>query len=143
MRKNTPSRHVGTAWVFYAGLAFSIFYTVYLLVLKEPRLRGPAFWPPVIILSAMNAVSEEIVYRFAAYKIFMQADYSKLASNIAQSLLYSLIHFIIGGPILGAFSIIYGIILGFVMEHNDSVTPCIICHFVIDIGCIGLPMLSY
>ena len=128
---------------FYAGLALSIFYTIYLLVLKEPRLRGLAFWPPVIILSAMNAVSEEIVYRFAAYKIFMQADYSKLTSNIAQTILYSLIHFIMGGPVLGAFSIAYGVMLGMVMERNESVTPCIICHFVIDIGCIGLPMLSY
>jgi prolipoprotein diacylglyceryltransferase len=143
MRKNILSLHIGSERVFYAGLAFSIFYTMYLLVMKEPRLRGLVFWPPVVILSAMNAVSEEIVYRFAAYNIFIQAGYSKPASNIAQSILYSLIHFIMGGPLLGAFSLVYGIILGMVMERSDSVTPCIICHFLIDIGCIGLPMLSY
>ncbi len=128
--------------VFYLGLAVSIYYSIDLLILREPQLRGLAFWSPVIILSLMNAISEETLYRLGIFSLFRNAGYSKLVSITIQSLLYSLVHFMIS-PTFGVLSFIYGFLLGVIMDRSDSVTPCIICHFVIDIGCIGLPLLAY
>ena len=129
--------------VFFFCLAISIYYSIELLIIREPILKGFEFWPPIIVICILNAFSEEILYRLAIFSVFQWAGYSKLISNISQSLLYSINHFIVGGPLLGIFSIVYGYILGVTMDRNNSIIPCIICHFLIDIGCIGLPVLSY
>ncbi|MDA8139308.1 MAG: prolipoprotein diacylglyceryl transferase [Desulfobacteraceae bacterium] len=127
---------------FLVGLAMSIYYSLELLVFKRPMaLRGLIFWPPAIMLSLMNAFAEEIMYRQALYGLLRRADYSKWIAIPAQAAIYSIIHFMIAGAILGIFSLIYGIVLGLVADRNRSITPAIICHFIIDIGCIGMPML--
>lgn len=128
--------------VFYVALAVSIYYSIELLVLKEPRLRGLGYWPAVVILSAMNATSEETVHRLGIFGLLRSADYSRWAAIIMQSLLYSIVHFAIS-PTFGLLSFFYGLLLGILMDRSRSVTPCIICHFFIDIGGIGKPLLSY
>ena len=42
---------------------------------------------------------------------------------------------------MAVFAFVYGLLLGAIVEKNDSVIPAIICHFCIDIGNIGLPLL--
>lgn len=117
----------------------SIYYAVELLATYN--LRGLEFWPPIIILSAMNAFAEEIMYRLALYRVMLRADYPKWVCLIVQSVIYSLIHFMIAGALLGLFSLIYGFILGLIAERSKSITPAIVCHFIIDLGCIGMPIL--
>ncbi len=124
------------------GLAASIFYSVDLLVLNQPRLRGIAFWPPVLILSIINAFTEEIAYRLTAYSLVINADFSRVTAVIFQALLYSSVHFFFN-PTLGTLSILYGIIMGVLMDRTQSVTLCIICHFIIDLGAIGRPILAF
>jgi membrane protease YdiL (CAAX protease family)/prolipoprotein diacylglyceryltransferase len=129
------------SWVFVIGLALSVYYAVELLLLKNIQLRGLAFWPPIIILSAMNAFAEESMYRLALYRMLRRADYSKWVCLVVQSVIYSLIHFMIAGPLLGLFSLVYGFIMGWMTQRSKSLVPAIVCHFIIDLGCIGMPIL--
>lgn len=124
------------------GLAASVFYSLDLLVLSGPRLRGAAFWPPVLILSVINAFTEEIAYRLTAYRLVLNAAFSRITAILLQAVLYSAVHFFFN-PTLGAFSLVYGIIMGVLMDRTQSVTLCIICHFIIDLGAIGKPILAY
>ncbi len=131
------------SFAFLLGLGISAYYAIEMLVLKQPTLRGMAFWPPVILLSLMNAVAEEIMYRLTLYNLLKRAHYSPWIANIGQALIYSLIHFMIAGAQLGVLAFIYGIVMGLVVERSKSVTPAIICHFIIDIGVMGAPMLRF
>lgn len=124
------------------GLTASVFYSVDLLILSEPRLRGLAFWPPVLILSLINAFTEEIAFRLAAFSLFLNAGFKRITAILMQALLYSSVHFLFN-PTLGLLSLIYGIILGVLMDRTQSITLCIICHFIIDLGAIGRPILVY
>jgi membrane protease YdiL (CAAX protease family)/prolipoprotein diacylglyceryltransferase len=129
------------SFAFLVGLGISAYYAVEMLVLQQPTLRGVAFWPPVITLSLLNATAEEIMYRLTLYNLLKRADYSPWVSNIVQALIYSLIHFMIAGALLGVLSFIYGLVMGRVVERSQSVTPAIVCHFIIDIGVFGAPLL--
>jgi phosphatidylglycerol:prolipoprotein diacylglycerol transferase len=124
------------------GLAVSIYYSVDLLIIKGPRLRRPAFWPPVMILSLINASAEEITYRLTAYSLLLNANLKRMAVVLLQAILYASAHFLFS-PTLGVLSLIYGIILGILMDRTQCVTLCILCHFIVDIGAIGGPMLTY
>lgn len=124
------------------GLAASIFYSLDLLVFREPRLRGAAFWPPVLILSIINAFTEEIAYRLTTYSLILNANLSRITAILLQAILYSSVHFFFN-PSLGVLAFFYGIIMGVLMDRTQSVTLCIICHFVIDLGAIGRPILAY
>ncbi|MCP3929132.1 MAG: CPBP family intramembrane metalloprotease [Bacteroidetes bacterium] len=35
----------------------------------------------------------------------------------------------------------FGFVLGVILEKEKSLKTCIICHFIVDIGIIGLPLL--
>jgi membrane protease YdiL (CAAX protease family) len=126
---------------FVIGLLASIYYCLELLVLKHPELRGGQFWPPVIMMSLMNACCEEIMYRLVLYRAIIGANYSRWVALIAQSVVYSLIHFMVVGAVLGLFSLVYGFLLGLIVQRSKSVSQAMVCHFIIDIGCIGMPML--
>jgi membrane protease YdiL (CAAX protease family) len=130
------------SWTFLLGLAVSIYYTLELLVFhRPPSIRGIGFWPPIVALSLLNAICEEIMYRIALYRLIRQAQYPKWVAGVVQSLVYSLIHYMISGALMGTFSLIYGLVMQLVVNRNRSIIPAIICHFIIDIGCIGLPVL--
>jgi membrane protease YdiL (CAAX protease family) len=43
--------------------------------------------------------------------------------------------------VLGLFSLVYGFLLGLIVQRSKSVSQAMVCHFVVDIGCIGMPML--
>ncbi|MBS3809849.1 MAG: CPBP family intramembrane metalloprotease, partial [Desulfobacterales bacterium] len=128
--------------VFYLALLCSIGYSVYLLVSGYPDLKGGLYWVPVAVLSIMNSVGEEFAFRHAVFEIFQNAGYSISVSNGIQGILYAVPHFIIGGASFGILAFFYGLLLGTVRMRAGSITPCIISHFFIDIGCIGLPMLA-
>jgi hypothetical protein len=124
------------------GLAASIFYSCDLLIFREPRLRGAAFWPPVLILSVINAFSEEIAYRLTTYSLVLNANFSRVTAIFLQAILYSTVHFFFN-PTLGTLSLVYGIIMGILMDRTQSISLCILCHFIIDLGAIGRPILAY
>lgn len=128
-------------WAFPIALAMSLYYSVELLVLKQIPLRGLEFWPPILVMSVMNAFAEESMYRLVLVRFLRRVDYAPWVANVVQSLVYSLIHFMVAGPVLGLFSIIYGLVLGLVAQRGRSILPAIICHFIIDLGCIGMPIL--
>jgi len=131
------------SWLLYPALAASLGYSVYLLVLRQPELRGLVFWPPVIILSLINAVSEELTFRHGFFRLLETAGYGPAFTVAAQAALYSLAHFGLGSAVFGTLALCYGLLLGALRAQTQSVTPCIICHLLIDIGCIGYPMLAY
>ncbi|MBI5064111.1 MAG: CPBP family intramembrane metalloprotease, partial [Desulfatitalea sp.] len=133
----------GWSYVFLIALAMSVYYSIELLVLKKIPLRGLAFWPPIIVMSVMNAFAEEIMYRLALVRFLRRVAYAPWVANGVQSLVYSIIHFMVAGPVLGLFSIVYGFILGLVAQRGKSILPAIICHFLIDLGCIGMPILRF
>lgn len=146
MKKNNESIGSWFRWgrftiLFPIGLLVSGYYSVELLVLKQPVLRGMAFWPPVIVLSLMNTFSEEVMYRLALYRAVIISNFSKWTALMVQSLVYSLIHFLAIGSVLGLFSLVYGFLLGLLVQRSKSVTQAMICHLIIDIGCIGMPLL--
>lgn len=128
-------------FLFVIGLLASVYYSLELLIFKHHALRGLEFWPPAILMSIMNAFCEEIMYRLALYKAIISANYSKWVALIVQSVVYSLIHFMVVGAVLGLFSLVYGFLLGLMVQRSKSVSQAIVCHFIIDIGCIGMPML--
>lgn len=131
------------SWIFVLAFIVSAYYAFELLIMRDINLRGIAFWPPVLIMSVMNAFSEEIMYRLALYELLRRAGYSRLTSNVIQSLVYSVIHFMIAGAILGIFSLAYGFLLGIVRQRTGSIMPAVLCHFVIDLGAIGMPLLRF
>lgn len=129
------------SYTFFIGLAVSIYYCFELFVLKGFCFRGPAFWPPVLAMSLMNAAGEEVIYRLALYNLIKRAPYPIWTANIVQALAYALIHFMIAGAVFGFLSFVYGLVLGIIAERNKSIIPAFICHFIIDLGVIGMPLL--
>jgi phosphatidylglycerol:prolipoprotein diacylglycerol transferase len=126
---------------FYVGIAVSLGYSVYLLMHVRFGLDSRAFWPPVIILSGFNALAEEILFRLVLFTLLRKIMNVHLANGI-QSLAYAPLHLFIGGPVFAMLAFAYGMLLGYIREKNASVVPCIICHFLIDLGAIGAPLLS-
>ncbi len=127
--------------IFLSGMLISAGYSVYLLLTSRFEIRGPAFWPPVIILSLMNAVAEEIVFRLALYRLLQNILNRPLISNLLQAGLYALVHVPIGGIWFAGLAFLYGLLLGAMLEKERNVFPCMLCHFAVDIGNIGLPLL--
>ncbi len=134
---------------FFAGMVLSCGYSFYILAFSLYRFRGCEYWPPVALLSLENAIMEEIVFRLVLLVLLKNAlsgMHSKAAAVlpvIIQALFYAGMHFFIWENIwFGAIAFLYGIVLGIIMEKNKSVIPCIICHFCVDIGAIGLPVLA-
>jgi hypothetical protein len=130
------------SWTFLLGLVVSLYFAVDLLVIRQPpRMRGIEFWPPILMLSLMNAVSEEIMYRLALYKLIRRGPYPGWVAYMVQSAIYALIHYMIAGAPLGTIAVLYGLVMQLVVNRNRSLIPAFICHFIIDIGCIGRPLL--
>ncbi|NOY68415.1 MAG: CPBP family intramembrane metalloprotease [Deltaproteobacteria bacterium] len=128
-------------WLFYIGLVVSVADSVYLFTFNRFPLHAYTFWPPVLLLSAMNAAAEETFYRLVIYRLTKRLIKHSWMANLVQSVIYAIPHLWIGGPQMVVFAFIYGLILGMIVEKNDSVVPAMICHFCIDIGNIGLPLL--
>jgi membrane protease YdiL (CAAX protease family) len=128
-------------FMFVIGLLASLYYCLELLIFKHHQLRGVEFWPPVIMMSVVNAFCEEVMYRLAFYRAIIRANNPRWVALIAQSVVYSLIHFMVVGAVLGLFSLVYGFLLGLIVQRSKSISQAMVCHFIVDIGCIGMPML--
>lgn len=126
---------------FFVGLFISIVYTAYLFMTNRFGLKGIEYIPPVILMSALNAVSEEFLFRLVLFQLLIPVTGSSGLSNGLQAFIYGLPHLFIGGPLFFAYAVVYGFILGWVAKTNSSVIPAVICHFAIDLGAIGLPLL--
>ncbi len=129
--------------VFILGLAGSAAYSAVLFSVTTYSIRGAAFWPPVVIFSILNAFAEEVFFRLVLYRLLRYAGAGAPASNASQAALYSIIHLAVGGPLFAVYSLVYGGILCLIYEKTESIIPPMICHFIIDIGVIGLPLLQY
>ena len=127
--------------VFFVGIIISSWYSMYLLMRNPVDISRPAVWPAVIILSLLNAFSEEIFYRLVLFELLRKFIRSALFVNIIQSAAYALPHYFIGGLQFASFAFLYGILLGLIKKKNESIIPCVVCHFVIDLGNIGAPLL--
>lgn len=128
---------------FLFGFIGSFAYTVILLGSSNYSLRGIEFWPPVVVISLLNSFAEEVFFRLAFYRLLRKSSLGTMPAIASQAALYATIHLAVGGPVFFVLSFIYGMVLGMVFEKTESVIPCIICHFIIDIGVIGFPMLMY
>lgn len=130
-----------SAW-FFAGVIISLGYSINILLFKKTSLNGPAFWPPLLVLCLINAFSEEIIFRHVFYSLFEKTFKLPLLANVFQSTLYALPHIIYGSGRFVFYAFCYGLLMGIIKKRNsDSLTPCIICHFIIDLGAIGAPVL--
>ncbi|MCP4132751.1 MAG: CPBP family intramembrane metalloprotease [bacterium] len=127
--------------VFYIGIAASLGYSLYVLVPMKFGLARFEFWPVVLVLSVLNAYSEEIIFRLVFFQILKRLTGHFIAANIFQAILYAVLHYFIGGFWFALPALVYGFILGYIMEENKSILPGIICHFIIDLGAIGGPLL--
>lgn len=129
------------SWAFAVGLSVSAGAAFYMLIVSKYRLKGMDFWPPVVILCIINAVSEELIYRLSFFRLLKQIIPNWHFANLLQSLLYASVHLPIGGIRLAAYAAGYGFLMGWITEKDRSILPCIACHFLIDIGYVGLPLL--
>lgn len=127
---------------FAIGIAISMGYIIYMLYRVQFGLHIPSIWPPVFILSLLNSVAEEIVFRIVLYGLLQKIFKSDLSTNIIQGLVYASIHLFIGGNLLAFQALILGLLLGWIRNKNNSVIPCIIIHFFADLGAIGYPILA-
>ncbi len=92
-------------------------------------------------MSAFNAWTEEIFFRFIALSVIQDVFESFLIANILQAILYGIIHFFIGGFPFFIGAVFYGLLLGKVFQTKKCIAHCIICHFVVDLGAIGISVL--
>ncbi len=127
--------------VFFVGIIISAWYSMYLLMRNPVDMSRITFWIPVILLSLLNAFSEEVFYRLVLFELLRKFIRPALFANILQSAVYALPHYFIGGIRFALFAFLYGILLGLIKEKNESIIPCMICHFIIDLGNIGTPLL--
>jgi membrane protease YdiL (CAAX protease family) len=126
---------------FWIAFILSIGYSIFLFITCRFDVKGGGYWPPIILLSLFNAMAEEILYRQIFMDLIQKMTGHKALSNLVQSLFYASLHIPIGGIKFGLYAFLYGLLLGIVKERSQSVIPCILCHFCIDIGNIGLPIL--
>ncbi|HDP79549.1 MAG TPA: CPBP family intramembrane metalloprotease [Spirochaetes bacterium] len=129
--------------VVYIGVLGSAAYGALLYVLTDYGIRGPAYWPPVFIFSVMNAFSEEVFFRLVFYNLLRKAGMGALAANLAQAALYSTVHLAVGGPLFALYSFVYGLVMGEIYRKTESIIPAMVCHFIIDLGVIGFPLLHH
>jgi membrane protease YdiL (CAAX protease family) len=127
--------------LFVICLVISFAYALYLLVRHPVDMTRVVLYPPILILSFLNAFSEEIIYRLVLYELLKRVVRAGMAANFLQSAAYALPHYYIGGIRFAAFAFAYGLVLGRIKEKGGSVVPCMVCHFVIDLGAIGAPLL--
>jgi phosphatidylglycerol---prolipoprotein diacylglyceryl transferase len=127
---------------FAIGIVMSMGYIIYMLHRVKFGIHIPSVWPPVFILSLLNSVAEEIVFRIVLYGLLQKIMKSDLSTNIIQGLVYAAIHLFIGGNLLAFQALILGLLLGWIRNKNKSVIPCIIIHFFADLGAIGYPILA-
>ena len=130
------------SYTFIIGLAVSLGYAVFLMEQIRFGIDGGLLWITIIILSVMNAFAEEVLFRGILYQLLRNVMTNRFTAIFLQSVAYSIIHAYIGGPFFAVLSIFYGIIMGFIFEKSESLVPCFICHFIIDLGVIGFPILS-
>lgn len=126
---------------FPMGFALSTGYALFLFLSTDFELKGFPFVPPALILSVLNAVAEEVVFRLVLFQLLIMLTGSVSLANGLQACFYGLPHLFIGGSLFFLYAVIYGLVLGWMTRKNNSILPAIICHFVIDIGAIGLPLL--
>lgn len=126
---------------FPMGLALSIGYALFLFLSTDFELKGFFFVPPALILSLLNAVAEEVLFRFVLFQLLIMSTRSVLLANGLQACFYGLPHLFIGGPAFFLYAVFYGFVLGWMTRENQSILPAVISHFAIDIGAIGLPLL--
>ncbi|MCP4133547.1 MAG: CPBP family intramembrane metalloprotease [bacterium] len=147
------------SWIFYAVFFATIAYTVYYLGFTRLPLRGYPFYPPVILLSILNAFAEEIYYRLILFSIVIELTRTVLIPymqgrgllqkiisnrffpNVIQSTFYALIHLSLAGWELTLLAFANGMVMGILVEKHKSIIPAVICHIIVDLGVIGLPML--
>ncbi len=123
------------------GFALSAGYSLYLFSTHDFAFKGLVFVPPAMILGFLNAISEELLFRLVFFQLLIPVAGSWQRANLMQAVLYGFVHLFIGGPVFFLGAVAYGLLLGWITKTNESILPAIICHFIADVGAIGLPLL--
>jgi len=126
---------------FLLGLVLSGSYSLYLFLTHNFVLKGLAFVPPAMLLVFLNAFSEEFLFRLVFFQLLIPFTGSWQRANLIQAVVYGFVHLLIGGPVFFLGAVGYGFLLGWITRSSESILPAIICHFIADIGAIGLPLL--
>ena len=126
---------------FFPGLLISSGYTIYLYLSCDFALKGPGFVFPAMFLGLLNAVAEEALFRLTLFQLLTRFTGSWKWSNLIQALAYGVPHLFIGGPVFFLYAAGYGLILGWITRTSRSILPAMVCHFIVDIGAVGLPLL--
>lgn len=126
---------------FVPGLVVSAGYSLFLFLTHDFGYKGVLFVPPALILGFLNAVSEELIFRLVFFQLLIPLTGSWQRANLMQAVLYGFVHLFIGGPVFFLAAVGYGLLLGWIAKTNESVLPAIVCHFIADIGAVGLPLL--
>jgi membrane protease YdiL (CAAX protease family) len=122
---------------FYAALALCLGYVVISLALTNHGLRGPAFWPPLLVLSLLNAVGEEIFYRGALYGLLEKTVRTLPAVIGVQAVLYGLVHIPLGSPLVALYAFFFGLLAGWIRFREGGLSACIALHLVVDVSALG------
>ena len=126
---------------FLAGFVASAGYSIYLYMTHHFAIKNFGFVPPSMMLGFLNAFSEELLFRLVCFQLVVPLTGSWQRANLVQAVLYGFVHLIIGGPAFFFIAVGYGLLLGWITRTNKSIIPAIICHFIADVGAIGLPLL--
>lgn len=126
---------------FLAGVVLSAGYSIYLYMTHNFAFKSFGFVPPAMMLGFLNAFSEELIFRLVCFQLVTPLTGSWQRANLVQAVLYGLVHLFIGGPVFFFIAVGYGLLLGWMTRTNESILPAIICHFIADVGAIGLPLL--
>ena len=128
---------------FYIGLAAGVTYVIVTFVQVRYRLKGPEYWPPLALLSLFNSFGEEVFYRGALYGLLERTVKRKPAVVFFQAVLYGLIHIPLGNSEVAVLAFFFGLLLGIVRYRENSITPCVIVHFIVDLSAIGQSFLQF
>ncbi len=137
-----PFRWKKFSWTVIPGIVVSAGYALFLLSRINFGIDGGMLWIPILVLSIMNAFAEEIMFRLVLYRLLKVHLNNRFTANLVQSICYAVVHLFIGGPVLALLSICYGLLMGVIMDRNESIVPALLCHFIIDLGVIGFPIIG-
>ena len=127
-------------WLAYVALLGSLAYAASMLG-RHPDLGSvAAFLPPLLLLSALNSLAEETVYRGAFMELLQGVVRAPGAVVLLQALVYAAPHYFIA-PRVALLAFGFGCVLGALRLRQGELGACLLCHPIVDLGAIGAPFL--
>lgn len=97
--------------------------------------KNPVIFVPIVILTEiLGTAGEELVFRYFAIKALKQKFNRRRTVIFLSSLIWTLMH---GNVNLGHF--IFGLLLGFIYYETESLSACILLHFLLNLTSLSVP----